>query len=241
MRHRSARRRHRTAPYRAPLPQHRCLLSEDRRHHQRFRGEDRTWRHRRLRSRLRHPGHRLRGRNDHQLRQHHGQYRRQVGHHRAERALSQHHDPRFRRLGHGGAMARPCTQRRGLRISGNAPRRRGDHRRTALSGAEPAQRRHRTYDACARRQQMLLRPIRLHGHVLLAGDPAGGRRKPVGILQRAEAGRARSSQALRPLACQRGTGRKQHPRAACRRHHHRRRSGTVSRFGRYGQAQVLNR
>ena len=54
-----------------------------------------------------------------------------------------------------------------------------------VSRPEPVQRRHRTHDAGAGRPRMLLRPARLHGHLLLAGDLARGLRKHSRLLQRA--------------------------------------------------------
>ena len=52
-------------------------------------------------------------------------------------------------------------------------------------GPNHVQWRHRTHDAGAGRPRMLLRPARLHGHLLLAGDLARGLRKYSRLLQRA--------------------------------------------------------
>ena len=79
---------------------------------------------------------------------------------------------------------------RGMRISGTQAGRRRHRQRLPIPGPEPEQRHHRTYVPCAWRANLLLRPARLRGHLLLPRGTGHRRGKPIGILLSTGARRA---------------------------------------------------
>ena len=105
--------------------------------------------------------------------QNHGQHRPETQRTQPRPQLSVADDSRFRRFCHGGTLVRSQSEGCRLHLPRTTPRRRGHRGRIALPRAKPMQWLNRTYDADSRRKPLLLRAIRLHGHVLLRSVLAG--------------------------------------------------------------------